>query len=151
MGLVVMPVFGTASKQRLAGAHPLLQRLMNAAIAKATPAQDFTILDAQRGRAAQEYAFRQGRSKARFGQSAHNWSPAVALDIVPYPIDFDNKQRFIDLAQKLILPLAKEMNIPIRWGGDWNMDGNISDGWDFPHYELHPWREFAKSSKLFGE
>lgn len=150
-----MPVFGSTSKARLAGAHPLLQRLMNAAIARATPAQDFMILDAQRDRAAQELAFKRGNTKAHFGQSAHNWNPAVALDVAPYPLDFSEdkgKPRFIDLAQKLILPLAKELNIPIRWGGDWNMNGKWQDdGWDFPHYELHPWREFAKTSKLYGE
>lgn len=148
-----MPVFGSTSKARLAGAHPLLQKLMNTAIARATPAQDFTIMDAQRGRAEQELAFRRGNSKAHFGQSAHNWNPAVALDVAPYPIDFNDKQRFIDLAQKLILPVAKELKIPIRWGGDWNMDGSIADGWDFPHYELHPWREWVAKTpcKLYGE
>lgn len=145
-----MPVFGNASKTRLDGAHPLLRRLMSEAIKRATPEQDFTIMDSQRGKAAQELAYKQGHSKARFGQSAHNWTPAVALDIAPFPIDFDNTKRFIDLAQKLILPLAKELSIPIRWGGDWNMDGSTSDGWDFPHYELHPWRSYAAKSKLFG-
>ena len=139
-----MPAFGSSSLKALSEAHPLLRRLMSTAMGRATPSQDFMILDAQRGRAAQERAFAQGFSKVHYGDSAHNWSPSVALDVAPYPVDWNDKKRFVDLAQKLILPIAKELNIPIRWLGDPNGDGNIADGWDFPHYELTPWRTFAK-------
>lgn len=147
-------IFDEASAKRLAGAHPLLQKLFTAARRKIA----FTIMDSQRGRAAQEAAFKAGHSKAHFGQSAHNWDPAVACDLAPIPLDWNNVGAF-RAVQAVIgwydpksgrgAGLAKEMKIPIRWGGDWNMDGNPSDGWDLPHYELHPWREFAKSSKPY--
>lgn len=141
-----MPKFDAGSAKRLKNAHPLLQKLMNEAIKK-TP---FMILDSQRGRAAQELAFKQKRTKVHFGNSAHNWSPAIALDVVPLPVDWKNTKAFVALSQ-VILPLAKELGIPIRWGGDWNMNGKTSDEKfvDMPHYELHPWRTFAKSSKPF--
>jgi peptidoglycan L-alanyl-D-glutamate endopeptidase CwlK len=42
------------------------------------------------------------------------------------------------------------MHIPLRWGGDWNFNGKTAGLVDLPHYELHPWREWAKKSKLFG-
>jgi len=34
---------------------------------------------------------------------------------------------------------------------DWNMNGVITDEHfiDYPHVELHPWREWAKKSKPF--
>lgn len=142
-----MPTFSAASFSRLAGAHPLLRRVMSEAIKH----YDFTVLDSQRGRAAQEKAFRAGNSKAHFGQSAHNWAPAIALDVAPFPIDWNDRQRFIDLS-KVILPIARDMKVPLRWGGDWNMNGVLTDEHlsDLPHYELHPWREWAKHSKPFG-
>lgn len=140
-------MFDIGSQKRLSRAHPLLQKLMDAADKEL---DDFQILDSQRGRAAQERAFREGNSKARFGQSAHNWAPSIALDIAPKPIDWNNRDAFIRLA-KVILPIAAHLKIPIRWGGDWNMNGKWTDEKfsDLPHYELHPWRAFAKKSKLF--
>ncbi len=136
--------FDNASAKRLAKAHPLIQKVMNASRLEIA----FTIMDSQRGRAAQEYAFRKGHSKAHFGQSAHNWSPAIAVDIAPMPLDWNDTQSFIALS-KVILPIARRMIVSLRWGGDWNMDGSTADGWDFPHYEMHPWRSFAKQCKPF--
>lgn len=142
-----MATFDKGSAERLARAHPLLQKLMNEAIKK-TP---FVILDSQRGKAAQELAFRQKRTKAHFGNSAHNWAPSIALDVCPLPVNWKNTKPFVVLAQQVILPLANAMQIPIRWGGDWNMNGNIHDESfvDMPHYEMNPWRAWAKKSKLF--
>lgn len=140
--------FDSASARRLSQAHPLLQKLMHAAREKVI----FSVLDSQRGRAAQELAFKRGNSKAHFGQSAHNWSPSIAVDIVPAAtpntVDWNDLAAFKNLG-KVIMSLAKEMGIPIRWLGDPNMDGSPADGWDFPHFELHPWRDFAKQSQPF--
>jgi len=132
-----MPTLSAASKARLAQAHPLLQKLFTAVAAK-TP---ILVLDSQRGRAAQEKAFAHGNSKAHFGQSAHNWSPAIALDVVPYPVDWNNLQRFRDLAA-IVLAEAAKQKTPIVWGGSWKMK-------DMPHYELDPWRTWAAKSKPF--
>ncbi len=141
-----MPKFSKGSKERLALAHPLLQKLMNEAIKQF----DFTILQSMRGRAEQERAFSLGHTQVHFGTSAHNWTPAIALDIAPWPIDWSNLKPFHTLSQ-IILPMAKEMKIPIRWGGDWDGDGDLKDQKfiDLPHYELTPWREWAKKSKPF--
>ena len=135
------------SAARLAKAHPLLQKLFNA-VASKTP---IMILDSQRGRAAQELAFRQGHTKVHFGNSAHNWSPSVALDVVPLPLNWKDTAAFRNMIVNFVVPIAKEMNIPIRVGADFNMDGKYgNDNFvDWPHVELHPWREFAKHSKPF--
>ena len=142
-----MAEFDAGSKARLAMAHPLLQKLMNAAIQQSA----FVILDSQRGRAAQELAFKQKRTKVHFGSSAHNWSPSIALDIAPLPINWKNIKPFMVLQMEIIGPLAKELGIPIRQGCDWNMDGKTTDEKfvDLPHVELHPWRSFAAKSKPF--
>jgi len=134
-----MPKLSAASRGRLAAAHPLLQQLFSA-IAEEAP---ILVLDSQRGRVAQERAFSLGNSRAHFGQSAHNWSPAIALDVAPYPIDWNNLDRFRSLAA-VVKAKAKALGIPIAWGGDWT---SIKD---FPHYELDPWRSFAAKARPFN-
>lgn len=142
-----MAKFSAQSFRARAQLHPLLKKIVDAAIEK----MDFKILDATRGELAQERAFRSGNSKVRFGDSAHNYVPAVAMDLFPAPFNWDDKKAFIKLQLEIIRPIAKGLSIPIRQGIDWNGDGNIADGWDMPHVELHPWREWAKKSKLYRE
>jgi hypothetical protein len=149
-------LFDPASAKRLAQAHPDIQRIMN----EARKVVEFRVLDSQRGRDAQERAFRAGNSKAHFGQSAHNWSPAIAVDLFPAPYDWNNRSAFIslynvigryDAATGRGTGLAAKMKIPMRSGLDWNMDGvNGGDDWDGGHYELFPWRDYAKSAKPFN-
>lgn len=129
------------SAKALSTAHPLLQKLIGEVV-KTNPKLRFRILDARRGRADQEKAYALGHSRAHFGQSAHNYSPAIALDIVPVPLDWNDIASFIALS-KPILAKAAELKIQISWGGSWS---SIKD---FPHYELDPWRTYAAQSALF--
>ena len=152
-----MPVFSKRSLKARAELHPLLQRVVDEAIKEV----DFVILDAQRGRAEQEKAFRSGFSKARFSQSAHNYVPAIAFDIVPYPITWKpNKFKeiakvigYYDQRQGDGRGLALKLKIPLRWGADWDMDGEWNDErfLDWGHWELDPWREWAKEAKLIED
>jgi len=152
LGLTTTVVTGFKFSKRSLDArkelHPNLQLIVDEAIKQI----DFVILDAQRGRAEQEQAFKLGNTKAHFGQSAHNYIPAVAMDIVPYPIDFDNVDKFKAIAQ-VFLTIAKARKIPIRWGADWNMNDKTSDEsfLDWGHFELHPWRDWAKQGRLIDE
>lgn len=144
-----MPTFSAASLKSRAQLHPVLQKIVDEAI-KAT---DFKILDATRGKAAQELAFKLKRSKAKFGQSAHNYVPAIAMDLFPYPYDWDKTQAFIDLS-KIILAIPAKIGLTgldgkplhLRWGGDWDMDGKVNTSGlvDLPHYELNPWHDWAE-------
>jgi peptidoglycan LD-endopeptidase CwlK len=135
-----MPTFSDRSKKARKELHPTLQKLVDLAIKEV----DFVILDAQRGRAEQEKARKGGFSKAGFGQSAHNYIPAVALDVCPYPIDFDDAAKFRKIA-KVFMRIAEEHDLPIRWGGDWDMDGDWKNErfLDWGHFELNPWRAYA--------
>lgn len=126
-----MPRFSARSASRLAECHKDLQAVMNAAILET----DFTILCGHRGKAEQDAAFAKGASKLRWPKSLHNTMPARAVDVAPWPIDWNNRARFKALA-KVILAEAKSLGISLRWGGDWNSDGDDSDGWDLPHFEL---------------
>ena len=150
--------FGKASKASRSKLHPLLRSIVDVAIREV----DFKILDATRGRAMQTRAFLQGKSKAKFGQSAHNYVPAIAMDLFPAPYDWENFESFWKLYQLIGrynpatgegMGLALRMKIPLRCGIDWNMDDRktMEDSWDGGHYELFPWRTFAAKSKLYED
>jgi peptidoglycan L-alanyl-D-glutamate endopeptidase CwlK len=128
-----MPRFSSLSEQRLLSCDERLQRLMREAIKHV----DFTVICGHRGRDEQEDAFRLGRSKVRWPNSKHNRYPSVAVDVAPYPIDWQDTARFARLAG-YIERIAQEMDIRIRWGGDWDMDGRTADERlvDMPHIEL---------------
>ena len=127
--------------------RPELQKLYTE-VDKRTPV---VLTDGRRGRIAQTQAFRTGHSKVQFGQSAHNYDPAVACDAYPAPFNPKVTQAQMTALAKVIKQVADEMKIPIRQGVDFNRDGNWkNDKWrDLPHTELFPWREWAKSSKLY--
>lgn len=128
----------------LKSAHPQLRKLAQAVAAKGVA---FRVICAFRGRQDQEQAFAAGLSKARWGQSAHNYFPSVAIDIAPGwngPLRWSDTKAF-DAVGRAFVATAKELGIPIRWGADWDMDGQTSDEAfvDRPHIELHPWRSFT--------
>lgn len=128
------------SEAAIKAAHPLLQKLFRACAADpACP--KFQVLESRRGRKDQEAAFARGNSKAHFGQSPHNYDPAIALDVVPLPLNWDDIKAFKQLGA-FVVAKAKELGIPISWGGGWRSFK------DYPHYELDPWRDYAKT--LYG-
>jgi peptidoglycan L-alanyl-D-glutamate endopeptidase CwlK len=66
-----------------------------------------------------------------------------AIDIAPEPLNWDNIQAFIKLADKFMakaeeLRKAGKITHKIRWGGDWNMNGEWKDEKfrDLVHFEL---------------
>ena len=69
--------------------------------------------------------------------SKHNSLPSVAVDIAPYPIDWEDTERFIQLSGA-ILQIAKQNGLDLRWGGDWNRDGRMTDESfrDLLHFEM---------------
>tara|TARA_Y100000310_G_scaffold335313_1_gene416980 strand:- start:719 stop:1141 length:423 start_codon:yes stop_codon:yes gene_type:complete len=138
-----MPHFGKKSKQKLDSCHPLLQKLGNAIIADGI---DITIIDGYRNKQAQNDAFDKGASKNIFPESKHNGvdgnPPAIAFDIAPYPIDWDDFRRWYFLGG-YVLAKAKDLGINIRWGGMWssrkvleNLDFDKNTFNDTPHFEL---------------
>lgn len=125
-----MPTFGQRSLDNLASAHPDLQRVCKEAI----KVYDFTVICGHRGKEEQEAAVRTGKSKTHYPNSKHNSMPSLAVDIAPYPIDWNNKERFYYLAG-VMMGIAAQLGIALRWGGNWNGDQTLGD-WDLPHFEL---------------
>ena len=128
-----MNEFSKLSKSRLESCHPFLQDLFNEVIKY----YDCTIVCGFRSQEAQEEAFRSGFSKARFPSSKHNQIPSLAVDVVPYPVDWNDSARFYHFAG-FVLAIAQLRGIPVRWGGDFNKNGNFKDDKfiDMPHWEL---------------
>lgn len=128
-----MPSFGEASATRLATCHPDLQSVCDRVI----ELYDFTVLEGERSNERQDELFRQGKSHVQAGGSKHNSSPSRAVDIAPYPIDWDDTGRFYLLAG-MMFQAAHELGIKLRWGGDWDGDWSHDDQsfFDLPHFEL---------------
>ena len=62
----------------------------------------------------------------------------LAVDIAPHPIDWEDIKRFTYLAG-IVVGIAHSMDIPIRWGGNWDRDNEILSDQKFddcPHFEL---------------
>ena len=81
--------------------------------------------------------FEDGKTRLKFPYGRHNANPSRAVDVVPYPIDWDDRERF-HLFAGFVLGIAQSMEINIRWGGDWNKNFEVDDNNfdDFPHFEL---------------
>ena len=120
-----MPKFSNASHTKLATCAQELQLICDELIKEI----DFVVLCGNRGEEEQNLAFASGRSKAKFPDSKHNTYPSKAVDLAPYPIDWNDTARFKDLAVRF-KRIAKEKNIPINWGGDFKKLV------DMPHFEL---------------
>ena len=125
--------FGKKSAERLATCDYRLQELLIEAIKHI----DFSITCGHRGEIEQNQAYADKKSKLQWPNSKHNTFPSKAVDIAPYPIDWNDTVRFAHLIG-LIRGLAISKGIKIRVGIDWDGDGDIRDHsfLDFPHVEL---------------
>lgn len=128
-----MPKFGRKSLDILATCHPDLQLVCNEAI----KLYDFTVLEGYRPKDKQDKAVEEGRSKTPWPISKHNTMPSRAVDIAPYPVNWNNPERFFFLAG-IMLGISAKLGKRLRWGGDFNMNGDFDDQSfkDLPHFEL---------------
>ncbi|WP_281773665.1 M15 family metallopeptidase [Haemophilus parahaemolyticus] len=123
--------FSQRSEDNLNGVHPDLIKVVRRALQLSTV--DFTVIEGVRTKARQKELFAKKATKTM--NSRHLTGHAV--DLVPYPLDWNNKHAFEQVAQAM-LKAAKELGITIRWGGDWNMNDRSDDEkfYDGPHFEL---------------
>lgn len=128
-----MPEYSSKSLRRLREAHPRLQEVFLEVIKHF----DNTIITGYRDEEEQEHMFETGRSKVHYPDSKHNKKPSLAIDVAPYPIDWDDVQRF-HLFAGFVLGVAASQGIELRWGGNWDMDDQVKDNKfdDLLHYEL---------------
>lgn len=154
-----MAQFGNGSKKKLSECRVELQVVATDAI----KCYDFSVVCGFRGEEAQNAAFRDGYSKLKFPESKHNKTPSQAFDVYPYHKEFGSltedasvvetiatKKKITIAAAKqfireeycimagVILACAKINKVPLRWGGDWDSDGDRLDQSfnDLAHFEL---------------
>ena len=135
-----MPKFSQESFSKLSTCHPDLQALFYEVI----KSFDCTILTGYRNQEDQEKAFAAGNTKLHYPDGKHNHQPSMAVDVTPYPIDFNNEKLalwfggyVLGLAQKL--KDEGKMTHAIRWGGAWNGLGDLNTPHmlnDLVHFEL---------------
>jgi len=120
-----MPSFSKRSIDNLDSCHPDLRKVAHEAIKHF----DFTVICGHRGKAEQNKAFAEGKSKLKWPDSKHNKTPSMAMDCVPHPLDWSDTQSFHAMA-KVMKAAAKKLGVTMRWGGDFK---NFFDG---PHFEV---------------
>ena len=128
-----MPRFSNKSKKRLETCDKRLQEVFNEVIKTV----DCSVLEGHRDKAKQNKYYKEGKTKLQYPLGRHNELPSMAVDVVPYPIDWNDRERF-HLFAGFVLGIAKSMGITLRWGGDWNRNWEVDDNKfdDFPHFEL---------------
>lgn len=125
--------YSSRSKQKLSETHRLLQEVFNEVIKHF----DNTILVGHRNNVQQTFAYNEGRSKLKWPNSRHNSIPSTAIDVAPYPINWEDRERFTYFAG-YVKGIATSKGINLRWGGDWNSDTEVTDNSfdDLVHFEL---------------
>ena len=128
-----MPRFGSSSKKRLETADERLQKVFNEVIKYV----DCSVLEGHRSQERQDKLFEEGQTKVKYPNGRHNASPSKAVDVTPYPVDWEDRERQT-LFAGFVLGIAQSMGIKLRWGGDWDMDFDVQDNKfdDFPHFEI---------------
>ena len=128
-----MAKFGKRSKEKLSTCDSRLQKVFNEVIKHV----DCSVLEGHRGEERQNKLLKEHKTKVAYPKGRHNASPSLAVDVVPYPIDWHDRERF-HLFSGFVLGLARGMGITLRWGGDWNMNFEVDDNKfdDFPHFEI---------------
>jgi hypothetical protein len=137
--------FSEKSKARLAECHPDLQKLFNTIIkyinigitcGKRTMEEQKILVAQKKSKTLNSRHI----SKKDKGQGDEEFSRAV--DIVWYD-NYTGKYCWSPTIYRVIGPaivqVAKDMGIELRWGGDWDQDGDMNDQtfMDLVHFEVN--------------
>lgn len=120
-----MPAFSKRSLDNLKTCDPRLQKVAHEAI----KTFDFQVICGHRGKADQDKAVREGKSKAKWPTSKHNSIPSHAFDATPVPLNWNDKKSF-DAMGTAMKSAARRVGVTIKWGGD------FKGFYDGPHIEL---------------
>lgn len=136
--------FSTRSLDNLVGVHPDLVAVVHDVME--LQVMDFSVVEGLRSQEQQELYVQQGRSRTMNSKHLKQQDGfSHAVDLYPYPIDMklvnrgDMREvsRFGMLAG-LMLSCAKQRNINLTWGADWDRDGVVLDHtfYDAPHFQI---------------
>lgn len=130
---------GRTSSRRLSTCCPAIQEIVRAAANDPNCPCDFGVVCGGRGKDAQEKAFAEGKSNARWGSSDHNVMKgdkpySMGVDLAPYSSALRNyiwedDELYAALALHL-MTTASKLGYRLEWGG------NYTSIKDMPHYSL---------------
>lgn len=125
-----MPSFSKRSLDRLNTTDERLIRVFKEVVKHF----DCTILEGIRSKERQKQLVAEGKSKTM--NSKHLTGKAV--DVAPYPIDWNDRERFTYFAGH-VMGIAAKMGIKLRWGGCWARDTQVKNNSfdDLPHFEIY--------------
>jgi len=136
-----MPSFGKKSREILDTVDPRIAEIMEMVVDH----RDITVLSGFRDKDEQDDLFRRGLSKTQWPNSKHNVNAegqmhglAIAIDIAPYPIRWQDENEFVYVAG-LVMQTAFILGYKLRWGGNWDRDDDVIDDQTFQdlgHFEL---------------
>ena len=128
-----MPKFSNASRAALDSCDPRLKDLFLKVVQHA----DCSVLCGYRTEEEQNELVRTGHSKLQWPESKHNNFPSQAVDVAPYPIDWNDTNRFYHFAG-FVRGMAAERGLELRCGADWDNDFDLGDQtfMDLPHFEI---------------
>jgi len=120
-----MPTLGKKSLEYLAECHPDLRKVAHECIKH----YDFSVICGHRGKAAQDKAYAEKKSKVKWPNSKHNKTPSLAMDCTPYPVNWNDIPSFHTMARHM-KDAARKVGVNIKWGGD------FTSFFDGPHFEI---------------
>ena len=128
-----MPSFSKKSLARLTTCDSRLQQVFQQVVQNF----DCTIIEGHRNEERQNRMVDEGKSQVRWPDGKHNTEPSLAVDVCPYPVVRDDRERQT-LFAGYVLATAKAMGIDLRWGGDWDRDTEVRDNSfdDLVHFEI---------------
>ena len=121
--------FGKRSRQNLKGVNAKLVNVLNTLI----KIMDVTVIEGVRSKERQAELLEKGATKVKYSRHMEG----KAVDIAPYPIDWKDRERFHYMGG-MVRGIGKQLGVKIRWGGDWDSDGEIKDNNfdDLVHVEI---------------
>lgn len=139
-----MAKFGKASMDKLRTCHIDLQMICSEAI----KIYDFRVIEGLRSDMKQKEYFEKKVSKCdgikvKSKHQANSDGVSMAIDIAPYPVDWNDTSRFFFLAG-IMMSVADMLyqkgyiKHKLAWGRDWDRDMEFDDNRfnDYPHFEL---------------
>jgi len=134
-----MRKWGDKSKEVRADLHPTLVHYLDRALQEVA---DISLICGHRNQADQMKAYFSGNSTLMWPQGKHNSLPSLAVDFRPYPMPKFKAKVWAALAYTAgrIIQMAAEDGVKIRWGGDWDADGDLTNQKfdDLFHLEVVP-------------
>ena len=128
-----MPRYGKRSKKRMEGIDSRLRKVLDELI----KIMDVTIIEGVRSDENQQEYFIKGKSKIDGVTKKGQHQKGKAVDLAPYPIDWEDRDRMHYMGG-MLRGIGHMMGYKLRWGGDWDMDTKVKDNRfdDLVHFEI---------------